>query len=108
MEATEVRNFYFEYQVNSQNFLKKNKPDIDFSEENFLDWIRIYPYFRAPNNLTHCYEKICTIISISILYYFTTYPRTNDRKKKTIIWNQDRGKYLEVEIEWKYSGYHEF
>ena len=54
-------------------------------KKNFLDWIGIYPYFRAPN--LHCYEKICTITdnSIFIIISLPVSSQTTD-KQKGIVW----------------------
>ena len=55
------------------------------SIKNFIDWIGIYPYFRAPN--LHCYEKICTITDISIFYYyFINCNKPDDGKAKGYAW----------------------
>ena len=53
-------------------------------EINILDWVRIYPYFRASN--LHCYEKICTITDNSIFHYFITGIKPDNRQEKNYVW----------------------
>lgn len=54
-------------------------------KKNFLDWIGIYPYFRAPN--LHCYEKIYTLTDNSIFPYFITGSKPDNRQAKGYVWN---------------------
>ena len=53
-------------------------------KKNFLDWIGINPYFRAPN--LHCYEKICTITDNSIFRYFITRIKPDNGQAKNYVW----------------------
>ena len=52
------------------------------NEKNFLDWVGIYPYFRAPN--LHCYEKIFTLTNNSIFHYFITRNRPDQPTSKKL------------------------